>query len=347
MFNKVQQIPAKQPTIIITDLQNNKLEQDRQRQQEQDRQRQLEQDNQRQKQLEQDRERQQEQDRQRQVNKPFTEIEDIQNIKEAQLQAQLKAQRDRELAQEKARQEQLQNERKAQQDAAALKAQQDAAALKAQQDAALKAQQDAALKAQQDAALKAQQDAALKAQQDAVLKAQQTPQADIDIWIREHNKLRNDLGLDPVKWNEDLVTGTPTGTPDNLRAKDWVNKCIFGEMGIIDGTTRPKLADGTPIAQTMAFASPAQMYSPKEIFNLWKQEGQDYDYATGKSRSQNFPYIINPNVTEIGCACSNCQNNTKICSCRYTKVTQSSKLKCPTNRPYYSNKDVMCKSTQD
>ena len=338
MFNKVQQIPAKQPTIIITDLQNNKLEQDRQRQQEQDRQRQLEQDNQRQKQLEQDRERQQEQDRQRQVNKPFTEIEDIQNIKEAQLQAQLKAQRDRELAQEKARQEQLQNERKAQQDAAALKA---------QQDAALKAQQDAALKAQQDAALKAQQDAALKAQQDAVLKAQQTPQADIDIWIREHNKLRNDLGLDPVKWNEDLVTGTPTGTPDNLRAKDWVNKCIFGEMGIIDGTTRPKLADGTPIAQTMAFASPAQMYSPKEIFNLWKQEGQDYDYATGKSRSQNFPYIINPNVTEIGCACSNCQNNTKICSCRYTKVTQSSKLKCPTNRPYYSNKDVMCKSTQD
>ncbi len=53
------------------------------------------------------------------------------------------------------------------------------------------------------------------------------------------------------------------------------------------------------------------------IFKLWADEKQYYIYPQGPNdKTGHYTQIVNKNVTEIGCACSNC-NGDKICACQY------------------------------
>jgi len=374
------------------------------------------------------------------ITKPFTEAEEDSVKKEAELQAKLKAQKELEIAQAKAKQAKMEADLEAErarqlkaQEMAKLQAERDEAArlsqaqteraqmlaqqaqmlaiqqaqqqalLKAQQDAALKAQQDAALKAQQDAvvlkaqqdaaALKAQQAATLKAQQDAAaLKAQQsqqsqqttgTPQSEIDIWLREHNRVRENVGFpkNSVIWNEELVTGVPGITPG---AKDWANNCFFEhaiyildkdgkKVPIIDPKTgkqkqnsfgnlmfqmrspSPQMANGQKIGENLVYvgSTTSSDAATDKQFKLWEDEGKVYNYETGTGQGVgHYTQIVDKTLKEIGCYCSDCSKTLggRFCVCRYNPAGNMWGVKpftCPPDRPYFSNKDIMCKPTQD
>lgn len=129
------------------------------------------------------------------------------------------------------------------------------------------------------------------------------------MWVDEHNRVRNDVGQPPVKWNPILAKG----------AEDYAKKCVFQHSKHNDR----KLGD-VILGENLAEGGPYNMYTEKKLFRLWEDEKAFYRYPQGPSQSNlgetgHYTQIINSRVKEVGCGCYNC-NNKKYCVCRYNPI---------------------------
>ena len=133
-----------------------------------------------------------------------------------------------------------------------------------------------------------------------------------NVWLNEHNRIRAEVGQAPVTWNEEMAKG----------AKDHANYCQFSHS---DKQYR-KLGD-TTLGENLGFGSPYDLYSDKKMMGLWESEKMHYQHPQYPSQSEtgetgHYTQIVNKNVSEIGCACSQC-NGSKLCVCRYNPIQMS------------------------
>ena len=130
-----------------------------------------------------------------------------------------------------------------------------------------------------------------------------------NVWLDEHNRIRAQVGQPPVTWNEDIAKG----------AADHAKYCQFKHS---DQQYR-KLGD-TILGENLGFGSPHDLYSDKKMMGLWEAEKMYYQHPQYPSQSDSgetghYTQIVNKNVTEIGCACSECDGS-KLCVCRYNPI---------------------------
>lgn len=132
----------------------------------------------------------------------------------------------------------------------------------------------------------------------------------INTWVTEHNRIRADVGQGPVIWNDDIAKG----------ALEYSTKCKFEHSD--QNTRKLNGTNSVILGENLAYGVPYSVYDDKDIMKLWEDEKPLYTHpqtvieATGAGH---YTQIINKNVTEIGCGCTNC-NNSKLCVCRYNPI---------------------------
>lgn len=132
------------------------------------------------------------------------------------------------------------------------------------------------------------------------------------VWVTEHNRIRADVGQRPVVWNDTLAQG----------ALEYSAKCIFQHS---DQNSRTY--NGNILGENLAYGSPYDYYDDKAIVKMWEDEKAIYKYPQTPGEGSHeqgkqighYTQIVNKNVTEIGCGCTNC-NGSKMCVCRYNPI---------------------------
>lgn len=129
--------------------------------------------------------------------------------------------------------------------------------------------------------------------------------SEAQLWLNEHNRVRNSLGLSSVTWNESLAQD----------ARNYANVCKFEHS-----PQSSRMVGNTVLGENLAYGSPFSYYDDEKMFALWEEERKFYSHPMNPNSEQgHYTQIINKNVTEIGCGCSNCSGN-KICVCRYNPI---------------------------
>ena len=128
-----------------------------------------------------------------------------------------------------------------------------------------------------------------------------------NVWVDEHNRIRADVGQSPIAWNQQIAD----------RAKKHVNKCKDEHSS----DASRKLGKIT-LGENLAFGSPYKSFSDDEMVKMWEEEKEFYTHpekpsSSTKGETGHYTQIINKNVTEIGCACSKCGTDDKLCVCQY------------------------------
>lgn len=127
-----------------------------------------------------------------------------------------------------------------------------------------------------------------------------------NIWVSEHNRIRANVGanISPVVWNPQIAQ----------EAQNYSAGCKFEHSSQASRTK-----NGIVYGENLAYGSPFGSYSDDKIVKMWEDEKKDYTYPNfPDGNTGHYTQIINKNVSEIGCGCTNC-NNSKICVCRYNK----------------------------
>lgn len=142
-----------------------------------------------------------------------------------------------------------------------------------------------------------------------------TLEGDSDKWVKEHNRIRKSVGLEPVGWNIDLAN----------RASEYSKMCNFSHSLNSDR----KYGDVT-LGENIAQGAPYEVYDIDKMVNLWERESEFYKYPDtptiiGANQTGHYTQIINKNVKEIGCGCSRCGENSKLCVCQYNKIQEGNK----------------------
>jgi len=128
-------------------------------------------------------------------------------------------------------------------------------------------------------------------------------------WITEHNRIRANLGLKPVKWNQEIADG----------AAKYASNCQFQHS-----QQNTRMYGSEMLGENLSMGSPVSMYDDTKMVQLWEDEKKNYTYPQGPSESQlgqtgHYTQIINKNVTEIGCGCATC-GTSRMCVCRYLPI---------------------------
>jgi uncharacterized protein YkwD len=115
--------------------------------------------------------------------------------------------------------------------------------------------------------------------------------------------------LGPVVWNAQIAAG----------ALAYSANCQFEHSSDTDRTY-----NGIILGENLAYGSPYSAYSDQAMVDMWGNEKQYYTYPQYPSQSStgetgHYTQIINKNVTEIGCGCTNCSGS-KLCVCRYNPI---------------------------
>jgi pathogenesis-related protein 1 len=72
------------------------------------------------------------------------------------------------------------------------------------------------------------------------------------------------------------------------------------------------------MGENLAAGKPYDFVDIKTLITAWENEKKDYRHpAYPNSVQGHYTQIVNKNVTEIGCACSKCDNLGRYCVCRY------------------------------
>ena len=136
-----------------------------------------------------------------------------------------------------------------------------------------------------------------------------------NIWLAEHNRVRSDIGLNPVTWNTDLAIG----------AEEYSKQCKFEHS-----SQNNRLYNGIMLGENLAYGTPYNQFTDKTMFKLWEDEKELYKYPQTVEEAVNnsaghYSQIVNKGLTEIGCGCSNC-NGDKLCVCRYKPIQISTDI---------------------
>lgn len=126
-----------------------------------------------------------------------------------------------------------------------------------------------------------------------------------DNWLKNHNRVRGELSINPVIWNDDIAR----------KAEIYADKCVFEHSPIEDRTYNDEI-----LGENLSFGDPYDYYDDDKMFGLWEDEKQHYVHPSYPNEIQgHYTQIINKKVKEIGCGCSKCKTS-KICVCRYNPI---------------------------
>jgi len=128
-----------------------------------------------------------------------------------------------------------------------------------------------------------------------------------NVWVNEHNRIRADVGQAPIQWNQEIAD----------RAQAHVDKCIDQHS-----SNKSREYKDTTLGENLAFGSPFASFSDADMVKMWEEEKDFYTHPEKPSESTkgetgHYTQIVNKNVTEIGCACSKCDGQDKLCACQY------------------------------
>jgi pathogenesis-related protein 1 len=129
------------------------------------------------------------------------------------------------------------------------------------------------------------------------------------VWVEEHNRIRNDVGLGPIKWNDEIAEG----------ALQHSKKCRFEHS-----TNAQRKLGNIILGENLAYGKPYASYDDKKMVRMWESEKAFYDHpqypsSSKKGETGHYTQIVNKRVTEFGCGCANC-NGARICTCRYNPI---------------------------
>lgn len=130
-----------------------------------------------------------------------------------------------------------------------------------------------------------------------------------NVWVKEHNRIRADVGLGPIAWNDTIAAG----------AQKHADTCKFEHSPNNQRQFGSKI-----LGENLAYGSPYDGFTDKKMVDMWEDEKAFYTYPQGPSESKkgetgHYTQIVNKNVTEIGCGCAKC-GRSKMCVCRYNPI---------------------------
>jgi len=130
-----------------------------------------------------------------------------------------------------------------------------------------------------------------------------------NIWVSEHNRIREAVGQSPVAWSQIIADG----------ALKYAQQCKFAHSNQADRKFGNKL-----LGENLAYGSPYSRFDDTSIVRMWEDEKKYYKHPQYPGRGTSgetghYTQIVNKNVTDIGCGCANCDGN-KICVCRYNPI---------------------------
>jgi len=146
-------------------------------------------------------------------------------------------------------------------------------------------------------------------QQEPLPTPQPSTEQVMNAWTVEHDRIRKDVGLGPVTWNEQIASG----------AKTYAENCEFQHS---DNSNR--MIGKIILGENLSWGTPYSMYDDARMVQLWESEKDFYDHPQYPSQSTkgetgHYTQIVNKNVKEIGCGCARC-NGAKMCVCRYSPI---------------------------
>lgn len=130
---------------------------------------------------------------------------------------------------------------------------------------------------------------------------------DIKVLLREHNRVRADVGLGKLTWSKEL----------NRYAQAWANHLAATTCQM---QHRPREGKWKQRYGENLFIGTAGYYSVREAVLAWESEKADYRYGvfTGKYRRPvgHYTQMIWKNSTKVGCGQALCNGNL-IVACNY------------------------------
>jgi hypothetical protein len=153
-------------------------------------------------------------------------------------------------------------------------------------------------------------------QPETVQETQQTPFVPVlypltpqNIWSNEHNRVRGTVGQKPIRWNDLIASGAQTHA----------NKCKFEHSAQDD-----RKFGNSILGENLGYGTPFTRYNESDMVKIWEDEKNFYKHPQYPNQSKDgvtghYTQMINKNVTEFGCGCSNCNGN-KLCVCRYNPI---------------------------
>jgi pathogenesis-related protein 1 len=130
---------------------------------------------------------------------------------------------------------------------------------------------------------------------------------DIEVAVREHNRVREDVGVGKLTWSDDI----------GRYAQAWADHLAATTCQM---KHRPREGKWKQRYGENLFIGTAGFYSIREAVQSWESEKADYSYGTftGKSRKPigHYTQIIWKNSTKLGCGQALCNGNL-IVACNY------------------------------
>lgn len=143
-----------------------------------------------------------------------------------------------------------------------------------------------------------------------------SPQLQQDM-LDAHNAWRAELGIEPLRWADDLAAG----------AQQWANYLAAArgcEMEHSRSESRQKTGENLYWASPIRWTSgrvELQTVAAAEVLKSWGSEREDYDAtnnvcAPGK-QCGHYTQVMWRNTRDLGCAMQQCQDKSQVWVCRY------------------------------
>ena len=128
----------------------------------------------------------------------------------------------------------------------------------------------------------------------------------LDDFLSEHNRIRGELGLDPLAWSEEIAQYSLEWADELAR-----RGCPL-EHRPDSGAFQQKY--GENLAWNKGYQSSGDV-----VTRLWESEKADYDYATGVCTAVcgHYTQVVWRTSQELGCARSTCGTDEEVWVCNY------------------------------
>lgn len=143
-----------------------------------------------------------------------------------------------------------------------------------------------------------------------------------NIWVKEHNRIREMVGVAPLTWNENIAQRAES------YAQELANQSNCLNLRHSDISTRR--FNNTTLGENLAVGT--GKFTPDTAIGLWEDERRLY--TPGQTTSQglasgagHYTQIVNPNAREVGCKCEPCQGGSgSVCVCQYNRIQFASEV---------------------